>query len=314
MSSGQLLRIRDLSVTFRSAHGPVRALGTVDLDVDDGDTVAIMGESGCGKSVLGHAAMRLLDDVAAVTGSVEFRGSDLYRMDRATLAGVRGRRISLVPQSPSSSFDPVLKIGYQMRELIEKSGISRGPAARDRALEYLGLAGFADPQAIYRSYPHRLSGGMCERALIAMAVSVEPELIIADEPTKGLDIPAKKAVLDLLHRLSGSAALIMITHDFKAALTCERMAVMYDGEIVEEGRSSEIVRAPAHPYLQGLLAAQPSRGMKPIPGGRAVAGSPAQAGCRFKERCVAGDGSCTGHPGLLPLNSAHKVRCGQIRP
>ena len=217
--------------------------------MDEGDTVAIMGESGCGKSVLGHASMRLLDDVATVTGSVEFRGRDLYRLDQAALAGIRGRKISLIPQSPSTSFNPVIEIGHQMRELIERSGAARGQAAMARALEYLEIAGFTDPQAIYHSYPHRLSGGMCERALIAMAVSVEPELIIADEPTKGLDAPAKKAVLDLLHRLSGSAAMIMITHDFKAALTCERMAVMYAGEIVEEGESPGSSGLPAtHTY------------------------------------------------------------------
>jgi peptide/nickel transport system ATP-binding protein len=271
-----------------------------------------MGESGCGKSVLGHASLRLLDDIATVTGSVKFRGRDVYRMDRAELEGLRGGKISLIPQNPSSAFNPVIKIGRQMQELIEKSGIAKGKKARGRTLEYLALTGFSDPQSIYDSYPHRLSGGMCERALIAMAVSVEPELIIADEPTKGLDVPAKKAVLDLLHKISGDTALIMITHDFKAAMTCERMIIMYSGEIVEEGRCSDLVREPGHYYLRGLLDAQPSRGMKPVMG-RNSAISGVFSGCSFKDRCEAADAICHEHPELRPINCMHMVRCHHVR-
>jgi peptide/nickel transport system ATP-binding protein len=311
MDSPHLLAINGLSVTFDSTRGPVRALSSVDLDVDDGETVAIMGESGCGKSVLGHASMRLLDDIATVTGSVKFRDMDIYHMDKATLEGLRGRKISLIPQNPSSAFNPVIRIGHQIKELIEKSGTAKGEEARGRTLEYLALAGFSDPQSIYNSYPHRLSGGMCERALIAMAVSVEPDLIIADEPTKGLDVPAKKAVLDLLHKISGGAALIMITHDFKAAMTCERMIIMYSGEIVEAGKSSDLVGEPGHRYLRGLLDAQPSRGMKPVMG-RNTAVSGVFTGCSFKDRCEAADAICQAHPDLRPISGIHFVRCHHV--
>ncbi len=295
-------------MTFQADAGPVRALDGVDLDVMYGDRLAIIGESGCGKSVLGHASMRLLDDIATVTGQVNFRGRDLYRMDPSMLISLRGREISLIPQNPSSSFNPVIKIGAQIQELIEKSGVAHGASARKRVLDCLARAGFSDPRPIFDSYPHRLSGGMCQRALIAMAISAEPELIIADEPTKGLDGPTKKSVLALLMEVSEDAALIMITHDLKATSVCEKMVVMYSGEIVEEGATSDLLGAPGHPYLRCLLDAQPSRGMKPIGGENRMMLTDV-IGCRFKGRCEAAAMICSEHPDLRYICHTHKVRC-----
>ncbi|RQW79440.1 MAG: ABC transporter ATP-binding protein [Methanothrix sp.] len=308
MSQGGLLVVRGLSVAFKTQKGTVQAIDGIDLDLNENETLAIVGESGCGKSVLGHAIMRLLDDIAVVRGSVRFREKEVYEMDTTALLNLRGGLISLVPQSPSSSFNPVITIGKQIEELIEKAGKEKGNGARKRALEYLSLAGFSEPELIHKSYPHRLSGGMCERALIAMALSVEPELVIADEPTKGLDALSRKNILGLLHKLAKDASMIMITHDLKAAETCERLAVMYSGEIVEEGPTGIVLNHPRHVYTKGLIDAQPSRGMTPIKGRHNLFSHNAE-GCRFKERCDAASNECNNHPMLSKVEDYRKVRC-----
>jgi peptide/nickel transport system ATP-binding protein len=303
-----LLSIRNLSVTFPTSHGPFQALRGIDLDVGEKDSLAVVGESGCGKSVLGYAVMRLLDDVGRVSGSVKLMERDIYSMDSSELRSIRGRVVSLVPQSPSLAFNPVIKVGGQIRELIEKTGGERGRDARRRALEFLARVGFSDPAAIYGAYPHRLSGGMCEMALIAMAVSTEPMLIIADEPTKGLDVVSRKRILSVLHTMAAGASLIMITHDMKAASTCGRVAVMYSGEIVEEGPASEVLELPLHFYTRGLLEAHPSRGMKPIRDSDSDL-EETTVGCGFRTRCDGADEQCEVHPPLRDLGGGRKVRC-----
>jgi peptide/nickel transport system ATP-binding protein len=303
-----LLSVKDLSVTFDTLQGPFKAIEGIDLDVDERDTLAIVGESGCGKSVLGHATMRLLDDIATVAGSVKYRDREVYGMSRDELLKMRGKAISLVPQSPSTSFNPVIRIGKQITELIEKAGVAHGREAERRALDYLGRVGFPEPRAIFDSYPHRLSGGMCERALIAMSASTEPDLIIADEPTKGLDALSRKNILDMLHKMTAGSTLIMITHDFKAAATCKRIAVMYSGEIVEAGLTRTVLENPAHRYTRGLIDAQPSRGMRPIPG-RHTIGSHKSEGCRFRDRCDSGRNDCGRHPLLREIEDDRLVRC-----
>lgn len=300
--------MKGVGVTFHTSQGDVQAISNVDFEVYMDETVAIMGESGCGKSVLGHAAMRLLDDVAKVSGSVKYRGNDLYSMDDRSIRGLRGKTIGLIPQSPSTSFNPVLKIGHQIRELIEKAGVGSGNRAKDRAIEYLGKVGFSDPFLIYDSYPHRLSGGMCQRALIAMTLSVEPELVIADEPTKGLDALSRKSMLELLHKMASGSSMIMITHDFKAAMTCKKLSIMYSGEIVESGLASELLADPRHPYTKGLIMSQPAMGMLPIKG-RHDATSHNYRGCRFRGRCDASTGICCEHPLLRGPGDGRKVRC-----
>lgn len=303
-----LLSIRNLSVTFPTSHGPFHALRGVDLDVRGEESLAVVGESGCGKSVLAYAVMRLLEDVGVVSGSVKLMEREVTTMDGSELRSIRGRVVSLVPQSPSLAFNPVIKIGEQIRELIEKTGIERGREARRRALDFLTRVGFSDPEAVYASYPHRLSGGMCEMALIAMAVSTEPMLVIADEPTKGLDVVSRKRVLSVLHSMAAGASLIMITHDIKAASTCGRVAVMYSGEIVEEGPSSEVLESPLHFYSRGLLAAHPSRGMSPIRESESDLDETA-VGCGFRTRCDGADEQCGVQSPLRDLGGGRKVRC-----
>lgn len=302
------LSIRDLSVTFATKNGPFRAIEGINLNVEEKDTLAIIGESGCGKSVLGHAAMRLLDDIATVTGKVWYENQELYSLNRKKLLEIRGKQISLVPQSPSNSFNPVIRIGKQITELIEKAGIAYGRSAEHRAIDYLSRVGFAEPRAIFEAYPHRLSGGMCERALIAMATSTEPDILIADEPTKGLDALSRKSLLDMLFKMAEGLTLVMITHDLKAAAACKKVAVMYSGEIIEQGPTRVVLEKPFHYYTQGLIEAQPSRGMKPIPGRHSI-GSHSSAGCRFSDRCDYATEICNSHPQLRENGNCCLVRC-----
>ncbi len=304
-----LLSVRDLSVAFATSGGFFRALDGVGLDVRAKDTLAVVGESGCGKSVLGHALLRLLDDVATMRGSARLMGRDLFSLSRSEMLDIRGKTISLVPQSPSTAFNPVVKIGKQIRELVEKAGMERGKAAVRRVEHYLAKVGFGDPEAVYHTYPHRLSGGMCQMALIAMAVSAEPKLIIADEPTKGLDLRSRENILTLLHAMTADASMIMITHDFRAASTCRRIAVMYSGEIVEEGPTSEVLESPRHFYTRGLLDAHPSRGMKPIRDGDSAPTLAGDSGCRFRARCDAADARCEEYVPLRERDGGRKVRC-----
>lgn len=305
MSDRPLLEVRGLSVSFPIRQGPFMAISGIDLDLGENGSMAIMGESGCGKSVLGHAILRLLDDVAEVSGHITFDGLDLCSLDKEDLWNVLGRSIGLVPQSPSTAFNPVLRVGHQMVELIQKCQVARGPEARNLAISALARVGFPDPEQVFSTYPHRLSGGMCERALIAMATSVNPRLMIADEPTKGLDNSSKDTVIELLCRREGS--LLMITHDFLAAKNCHEVAVMYAGEIVEQGRTEDVLMSPKHPYTQGLMGALPRNGMRPIPGA-SFSQDRTVKGCRFRSRCQWADGECAGHP-LLSRTNGWRVRC-----
>lgn len=303
-----LLEVSELEVIFRTQEQKVHALGKVDLSLEIGDTVALMGESGCGKSVLAHAIMRLLEDVAEVKGSVSFEGKDLYNADKETLSQVIGKKISLVPQNPLGSFNPVMKIGHHIDESLINSGLTGKRGARERTEAWLRKVGFEQPSEIYNTYAHRLSGGMCERGLIALAACIHPVLLIADEPTKGLDGFSKKRVLDVLHGIRGGAAMIMITHEFKVAMTCSNVAIMYAGEIVESGPAKEVLGFPIHPYTFGLRNAQPRMGMIPIAGRYRVEDA-REPGCRFRARCPLADQDCVTHPCLMARGDGRMVRC-----
>lgn len=303
-----LLRIEGLTVTFRTGNGGLSVIDDLDLTLNRNESLAVMGESGCGKSVLGHSIMRLLDDVAEIRGRVLFKGIDVYSMDRQKLRELRGKGISLVPQNPSSAFNPVLRIGHQIKEYVEKCGLANGNSAKEIAIESLARVGFSEPQTIYDSYPHMLSGGMNERALIAMAISVDPEMIIADEPTKGLDYTSKNGILALLKEISRDSTMMMITHDFTAARICSKIMVMYSGQIMEEGPTHKIMNHPAHPYTRGLLDAQPIRGLIPIPG-RHKLEDRLEPGCRFRKRCSRGREECRRFVPLYQKKDGRRVRC-----
>ena len=227
-------------------------------------------------------------------------------MSRKRLEQVRGKGICLIPQNASQAWDPLMRIGKQMTEFIEKTGYSKKEAL-DLAAENLIRCGFEDPVPIMKSYPYTLSGGMSQRAMIAMCLAVEPEVIIADEPTKGLDTKSVAQVIDLMTMITKEKrTFIMITHDLDVAQCCEEIAVLYSGLIVERGKSDEVSSNPYHPYTKGLIMAQPKNGMHPIPGDIGL--RPDRIGCPFRNRCLQCDERCTSDVPLTDVRG-RTVRC-----
>ncbi len=300
------IRVEDLSVTFPTEEGHFQALKGVSLSISKGERLAIIGESGCGKSVLGHSIMRLLDNISETTGRVFFGDTDIRGLGEKELIALRGERIALLPQSPSTSFNPVLRIGSQIDEVPVQRGRNKAEV-RAETMSSLRSVGFSDPEGIYRTYPHRLSGGMCERALLVMSTVFDPEVIIADEPTKGLDPKNKIEVLRNLYRKTEGRILIMITHDYNAARMCERLVVMYAGRILEDGPSEEVLRNPRHPYTEALWASLPDHGMTPIPSPR----EGVECGtCDFASRCEHYRQGCDG-TSMVEVGDRHYVRCNR---
>jgi peptide/nickel transport system ATP-binding protein len=257
-----LLSLRDVEVTFTTEAGSAVAAKGVSFDVMPGETVAIVGESGSGKSTTAAAVIGLLAQNGRVTGGrIVFDGQDLTTLGSGATADLRGREIGLVPQDPMSNLNPVLRVGAQIVEALEDNGVARGDAARRRAVELLEEAGLPDAARRAQQYPHEFSGGMRQRALIAMGLACRPRLLIADEPTSALDVTVQRTILDRLDDLTDQlgTAVLLITHDLGlAAERADRIVVMYRGEVVETGPALEILRAPKHEYTQRLLAAAPS--------------------------------------------------------
>jgi peptide/nickel transport system ATP-binding protein len=257
-----LLRLRDVEVTFTTEAGSATAARGVTFDVMPGETVAIVGESGSGKSTTAAAVIGLLAENGRVTGgSIVFDGQDLTARGPGTAARLRGSEIGLVPQDPMSNLNPVMRVGAQIVEALEDNGVAKGDAARRRAVELLEEAGLPDAARRAQQYPHEFSGGMRQRALIAMGLSCRPRLLIADEPTSALDVTVQRTILDRLDELTDQlgTAVLLITHDLGlAAERADRIVVMYRGEVVETGPALEILRTPRHEYTQRLLAAAPS--------------------------------------------------------
>jgi peptide/nickel transport system ATP-binding protein len=289
-----LLSVRDLTVTFGRGHRAFRAVDGVSFDVRPGQTVGLVGESGCGKSVTSLAIMRLLPSRGnTVSGSVRFDGEDLLTLPDARMRDRRGSDIAMIFQDPLSSLNPVVPLGVQVAEVLERHrGMSRGDAGR-RAAELLDKVGIPDPTRRLKEYPHQLSGGMRQRALIAMALACEPRLLIADEPTTALDVTIQAQILALLKELveESGTSLIMITHDLGVvAGLCDEVNVLYGGRIVERARRHDLFARPRHPYTGGLLASIPrltegkGRRLTPVPG--SVADNiPWEGGCAFAPRC-----------------------------
>ncbi|QDP82277.1 ABC transporter ATP-binding protein [Nocardia otitidiscaviarum] len=257
-----LLDIRDLNVCFTSDGKRVPAVRDVSLTVYPGQTVAIVGESGSGKSTTAHAIIDLLPGTGQVTsGSIRFDGKDLTRASAPEIVAVRGRGIGLVPQDPMSNLNPVWKIGFQVRETLAANGIAKGTEARRRAMELLEEAGMSDAERRMNQYPHEFSGGMRQRALIAIGLSCRPKLLIADEPTSALDVTVQRQILDHLDRLTTElgTAVLLITHDLGlAAERAEHLVVMYRGRVVESGPALRILRDPQHAYTKKLVNSAPS--------------------------------------------------------
>jgi len=313
-----LLEIRGLSTRFHLPGGVLRAVEGIDLALEPGETLALVGESGCGKSITAASIMRLVPPPGRIaSGEVLFKGVDLLGLSEEEMRAIRGNRIAMVFQDPMTSLNPVFTVGSQVAEGVRiHRGLSRDQAEAE-AVEILSLVGIPAPRERLRDYPHQLSGGMRQRVMIAMALSCRPELVIADEPTTALDVTIQAQILELLDRLKEETrmGLILITHNLGiVAERARRTAIMYAGQIVELAQTSELFANPLHPYTKGLLASLPEFAR---PGERlaTIAGSVPDlkaelAGCPFRERCPICDQACATHkPGMNEAGGGHTVRC-----
>jgi oligopeptide/dipeptide ABC transporter ATP-binding protein len=321
-SSTPLLEVHGLRTSFYTRDGVVRAVDGIDFHVDRGEIMGLVGESGCGKSVTSLSLLRLIPPPGRIeAGTIVFDGRNLLDLPSNEMRKIRGDRISMIFQQPTSSLNPVWDVGSQIAEVLELHRNMRGKAARARALDLLKMVGIPDPQRRLAAYPHELSGGMAQRVMIAMALACEPELLIADEPTTALDVTIQAQILDLIRGLreQTGTAVILITHDLGVvAEMCDRVAVMYAGEIVEQAETIPLFREPRHPYTRGLINSIPVVGevrgeLAVIPGNvpNLIDLPPA---CRFAPRCVTRTVEnvphCTEvHPSFLEVSGGHDVRC-----
>jgi len=313
-----LLSIRDLAVDF----GGSPALRGVSLDVHPGEALGLVGESGCGKSVTWLAALGLLPRKARVAGRVILRGEEILDAPPARLDRLRGGTVAMIFQDPASSLNPVHRIGKQIAEALALHQGLGGAAARAEAKRLLDQVGMPDAARRLDAYAHELSGGQNQRVMIAMALAGQPELLVADEPTTALDVTIQAQILDLLQALrrDRNMALVLITHDLGVvAETCERVAVMYAGRIVEEAPVERLFAAPIHPYAQGLLGALPPlngerRPLTAIPGGVPEPWA-MPSGCAFAPRCPQARAICAGEmPGLRAMEPGHRAACLLAQP
>jgi len=314
-----VLRVRDLRTHFFTGQGVVKAVDGVDLEIHQGETLGIVGESGSGKSVTALSVMRLIASPPGqiVSGSIELGGEDLLILDAAAMRHIRGRRISMIFQDPLASLNPVLRIGFQVGEIFRHHlGFDRGRAASE-AVRMLKAMDIPSPEMRARAYPHQLSGGMRQRAMIAMALSCKPELLIADEPTTALDVTVQVQVLNLMKQAcrEQGTAMLLITHDMGVvAHMCDRVAVMYAGRIVEYTDVTTLFEQPAHPYTAGLLQSLPrlggnARRLTPIEGQPPLL-TRLPPGCAYAPRCPRATELCrTVSPEPTPLRADHQVRC-----
>jgi len=320
-----LLRIRDLTVAFPGDGRDLVAVRSASLSVDAGEVVGLVGESGSGKSLTALAVLGLVPPPGAIRGgSIELAGRELRGLAEAEYRRVRGGRIGFVFQEPGAALNPVLTIGTQIAEAMRAHRELTRREARERAVALLDSLAIPDARRRLSAYPHELSGGQKQRALLAVALAADPELLIADEPTTALDVTVQAQVLDLLERLRRERRLgiLLITHDLGVvARSCDRLVVLYAGEVVEEGATADVLRAPAHPYTRGLLASVPRLGetagagaLATIPG---VVPSLAQrpAGCPFHPRCDVRRPECDRvEPPRVELGAGRAARCVLLAP
>ena len=316
----KLLDVKQLQTTFTTLRGKVTAVNGVTFHLYQGEILGIVGESGCGKSVTSQSIMRLYDeqDLVTYTGKVVFEGENILRLSEKEMRHIRGNKISMIFQDALSSLDPVFTIGSQIVEaLVMHQHISKSEAWK-KAEEMVRLTGIPAPEKRIHSYPHELSGGMRQRAMIAMALACEPDLLIADEPTTALDVTIQAQIMDLIVELNQKfqMGIMLITHDLGVvAQTCSRVIIMYLGQIVEEGVVTDIFERPLHPYTAGLIKSMPNlRTDRQQPlyviNGTVPALDQIQAGCRFSERCPFVAAKCRREaPELLAYNETQKVRC-----
>jgi peptide/nickel transport system ATP-binding protein len=317
-----LLEVANLQVHFRTPEGVNRAVDGMSFAVKEGETLAVVGESGCGKSVTAMAILRLVPEPPGkMAGSIRFQGKELFELSDREMRNIRGNEISMVFQEPMTSLNPVLTVGWQIREALRLHRGLDKKAATSRAIEMLGLVGIPDPRRCLRQFPHQLSGGMRQRVMIAIALACNPKLLIADEPTTALDVTIQAQILDLIQDLKRrvGAAVVLITHDLGVvAEVAERVIVMYAGHKVEEAPVAKLFRAPLHPYTQGLLGAVPKldsflRGattkLTEIPG-QVPSLKQRIEGCVFASRCTFATDLCRAiAPALDAKADQHFAAC-----
>lgn len=316
-----MLEVKNLKTEFRTDQGTFLAVDDVSFHVQSGQTLGIVGESGCGKSVTSLSIMRLIQSPGRiVSGEILFEGKELLKASEDEMRRIRGNDIAMIFQEPMTSLNPVFTIGNQIEETIRlhQKDLTNSQV-KERAIEMLKLVNIPSPEKRYDEYPHQLSGGMRQRVMIAMALSCNPKLLIADEPTTALDVTIQAQILDLMRKLQGEfgASMILITHDLGVvAEMCDDVVVMYAGKIIESGTVEDIFYRPRHPYTRGLLDSIPHfestdrlEKLKTIPG---MVPSPMNLppGCRFYDRCTHRRDNCTlAMPALIPMSGTQKAAC-----
>ena len=320
-----ILEVRDLEISFSTYAGEVQAVRGVTFDLRRGETLAIVGESGSGKSVTAKSIMRLLPEANSIVkgGEAIFEGQDLLKLSEQQMQKIRGSNVAMVFQDPMTSLDPTMKIGRQITESLTKHLGLSGQRARERAIELLRLVGIPNPEDRIKQYPHQFSGGMRQRVVIAIALSCDPQILIADEPTTALDVTIQAQILELLRELQEQLGMsvILITHDLGVvAHTAHRVAVMYGGKVVETGTLREIFYNPQMPYTWGLLSSIPlptadrSLELIPIPGSPPDMSDPPK-GCPFTPRCPYAMQICAEEmPSYKVFSAEHKAACWLHHP
>jgi oligopeptide transport system ATP-binding protein len=320
-----ILEVRDLRISFATYAGEVQAVRGASFDLRRGETLAIVGESGSGKSVAARSIMRLNPEANTIVrgGEIMFEGEDILKHSERRMEGVRGPKIAMVFQDPMTSLDPTMRIGRQISESLRKHLGMKGRQATERAVELLKLVGIPNAEERVRQYPHQFSGGMRQRVVIAIALSCDPQILIADEPTTALDVTIQAQILELMRELQDrlGMSIILITHDLGVvASTAHRVAVMYGGRIVETGTVREIFYNPQMPYTWGLLASIPlpnadrSQELIPIPGTPPDALNPPK-GCPFTARCPYAMKICDGEmPDKTTFSPEHWAACWLHHP
>ena len=312
-----VIEVKDLSVGFATDFGEVEAVDGASFEVREGEILGLVGESGSGKSVTATAILRLIRKPGRLThGSILLGGRDLARLGEEELQKIRGTEIAMISQTPRTALNPLITVGQQVARLFTlHGGLSRAAAWR-RAIEMLALVGIPEPERRARQYAHQFSGGMCQRVMIAMALATSPRLLIADEPTTGLDVSTAARILDLLRELGArtGASILLITHDLGVvATTCQRVAVMHAGQVVEVAEVRALFRHPAHPYTRALVRSIPRIDreivMEPIPGAvPSLLNVP--PGCRYAGRCPWVEERCRrAKPGMTEIAPEHFVAC-----
>ena len=317
-----ILEMKDLSISFFNKSGEIQAVRGINYTLHKGEVLGIVGESGSGKSVSSHGILRLTPDTGKVkTGEILFHGKDILKMNKKELQELRGNKIAMIFQDPMTSLDPLFTVEYQLNESLKKHTNLDAVARKARMIELLTLVGINQPERRIKQYPYEFSGGMRQRVMIAMALSCDPELLIADEPTTALDVTIQAQIVELLKELKDKLgmAIIFITHDLGVVSEiCDKIIVMYAGKVVEEGMSRQIFYERCHPYTEGLLASVPkldsdvSEKLKPIKGNPPDM-SAVKPGCAFAPRCSCAMKICVREePPECELDETHKASCWQV--